>query len=658
MPRKPGAKAPSWGPKSKPASPNVVDTPPPPAQPAKVPKGDRQPPTLESGMSLRQNRISAAKPDMKKASRRSTTQAAQDRASAAADKETRLAQREQGKVDAAVLERASLRKVTTPAEALDHPLEVDLPERQLRERPKEPLKPVDYGVDEEPRKDPISSGSGTEGEFQPENEEEEEESSDEVMDVDSEEEPAHKKKSKAVKGDKRREVAHLRDTVLVDSDDDGAPLSGKRKTSARPSSSPATRKKARKVSGLHAGWENGRTKTPSYFVAAPEPAHERGRSRTPASQYHGASSRSHSAGSALSVPMSDWQDSERGGSSERPWGMPSDEDDMEESKYADNVEAADVKAARQTSASIAGIVKTEIPGLVPVRSMPQHNEVPARLIRHEHLPRVVQPTFWHEYGSELIGYMAGLLPPWERPTKEQVIELYNESYDREVDQNSEEARRVWKLSSDRMSDVANGLAKTALAVIDAYCADKTAAEIQADVARLLTIIPSDDFTEYRHFFFESVETGVDDMGSTTYMPTKVFRHPFVIDTFAAFCKITKDTNGNLGPPSSVKERPCAALVLTVQAIQRALECWESGTRSKTVPAFSKDNYARPAVDDIATHIKLHEVTGMLSSDAWDDLIARSRVAATNMGKKRKAAVVSAPARSAGPSGVRVGLLGG
>ncbi|KAJ7060598.1 hypothetical protein C8F01DRAFT_1369590 [Mycena amicta] len=620
-----------------------------------------RPPVFANGMQMRSDRSAEpGKPD-KPGPRCSlaSAQVTQEKQKKKAEKETAAAKRKQGLRDAAAIER---RVIDKDAAAGDHPPATNVQKkRRTRDAAPKPLQPVDYGVPDEPR-DRASSGS--DDDFIPPTTTPADD--DLIDDSDVEAVKKSKKPPKKQKGHLRESINQMRDEM--DTDPSGEVQVPKRRASEAgsighvesftslhlltlPRSRKSSSKKIKTMTGMLPGWERGHT--------AFHGEDERGRSHS-ANSYtsHGASSRSQSAGSALSVPMS-----EADASGNELWGpMDSDEDETEEREYAaGNVE--DVKTARRTTASIAGIVDTDTPELVPLAT-PANHRLKKKDIRINHLPpdKNVQGTFYVEFGSILVSRTAALAR-WSRLPDQAILHLFNETYpDWSVEAgNALGTRVVLKLSEDRVANLQTRLGSTAIELIEQLFAGKPINDVAADVEWLLTAISSDKYTQYHVFYFTSVDKVVDEGGDTKPKnPKNIFRHPLILGTLATFCKLTKNKQGVLGPRDDDKQldgmHPGGALALAVQAVKRALMLYTSGSKSTTrPPTFSKDNHGdRPGAPVVR---KIDEIIKLLPPSKWNAIIAGARAAAVDA-KKTQVVAPLAPVEDGHSLGERVGLLGG
>ncbi|KAF7305262.1 hypothetical protein HMN09_00777100 [Mycena chlorophos] len=442
--------------------------------------------------------------------------------------------REQGLRDAAALERQSLKQASRPAHELDRPPTTTLV-KQLRKRPEGAVQAeVNYGVS--PEKGRVSSGSGSEGDFVPEDdddEDDEDEGEDEMMDAYT-----------------------LRDEGRAEEVDQSL----KRKAS-KSGSAKEGRKRSRTQTGVLPGWDS--ESSPAFYGSK----QDRGRSHTPQSTHRSVGSRSRSGGSALSVPLSD------AASSDRPWGIGTDEDELEERQYAEEI--VDVGKGRKTTDSFAGIEEPDAPELA--RRRPRAPDgIKKGDLRDHHLPASVQGRFYVDYGGTLISYV-GAQEPWHRPTVENQVALYNDTFDRDISERtpSLELRAVLKLSEDRINGYQNSLAGEAMAAVASLFAGKTEDYVRTAVAKLLAIVESDKFTEYRVFYFAKVDESRDEAGNVEYTnPQEIFRHPLVriLRTLGRFCKLTKTSDNQIGPLPAV---PLFSLS------KWSVELWSSGCTTYT-----------------------------------------------------------------------------
>nr|GAT55364.1 predicted protein [Mycena chlorophos] len=590
-------------------------------------------------------------PPEKPRSRRSKAEAQRARDDAEAAKEAARRKREQGLQKAAAAELKSLQAGKGRGASDDHPVPSDLEKIPRLRAPKaHTAKTVDYGLSPEKPlalsdhssddddasdiyeddKEAASGGGGDGGD-----------DDDEEMEIegsDAGKEPTPKEKAKKRKTALRQQV----DVLRHDMDERASLPPPKRKASDAVSiESTKSRKKKKGTTGLNPNWERGG----SAFLG--EDGDNRGRPRTANSS--AAPSRSQSAGSALSIPRSEYVSTDVG--SEGDWRPveSEDEDDSAERHYA---ATASVVAARK---SLAGIVPTDLPELT--RSSTTLANLKVRDIKLRHLPHAtVRETFDTFYGSQLVSY-AATLKPWQRPSAEERIFIFNYEYPdfKLRPENVGELRVVTKLGDDCIYRAWGKLASTALTLVKDMRQALGATQFKAEVRRLLERVPSDDSTEYYVFCFASIEKIDHDDGRIEWKNDKgIFRGELILGTFAALCKQTKSRSGELGPIPVEDRFPHNGLTLTVQAVHRALTYYKTGDKSEDpLPPFSQDSYGvRPGN---ATATRIYEVTRLLKAKAWAAIIDGARAAARAK-KGKRASRESSPPPPATPAPC-IGLLG-
>ncbi|KAJ7844798.1 hypothetical protein B0H13DRAFT_2364028 [Mycena leptocephala] len=417
-------------------------------------------------------------------------------------------------------------------------------QKVLRPRPEQTTEPKneDSGNDGDVI-DPCSSGPGSSDEFQLDG-------NDAELDLSEDEEAVDKGRgrktkvtgTKKQKGSMRNAVAEAR--AKISATDSAADAQGKRK--ARPPSAPAAKKsKGPQLGGLRETYKRGRTSVSSQF-----------------------SQRSQSAGSAMSVdrtsvglsenesvPPSEYQDS-----SEGLGGIDSDIDDGDEAGWARERNEAKIN-------SLAGIVETDAPGLVPLRSAKSKDKIKKADIRLRDLPSELQADFGKLFTPALIRYVSSL-PPWQSLAKDLNLRTI-----------------VVKLADDKITAYCNSFSSTEVKALDEVYAQEEAKTPEARADVVACLLEGNDTN--RAFYYRDY---ADKEGNV--IQKGLFQSHLITRGLASHYAAIRSHTTPFEDPETT-EFPETPLVYTIQAAKRALNY--SVTGELVVPGqhlgeFSKANW--------------------------------------------------------------------
>ncbi|KAJ7159105.1 hypothetical protein C8R43DRAFT_1124738 [Mycena crocata] len=347
--------------------------------------------------------------------------------------------------------------------------------------------------------------------------------------------------------------------------------------------------KGPQIGGLRAEYKRGRTSTSSTLSQ---------RSKSVAS----AMSIDASSGNE-SVPASEYQDS-----SEGIGGIDSGDDD--------NEEAADARRHNQEPAgrfenlsalhSLAGIVETDAPGLVPLRPSKSESRLKKADIRLSHLPLSTQPDFGTVYTRDLLLYIA-TLPPWASLEGwQELAEIWDPLFPLyPLASNHSLQVIVLKLSEDKIAAYRNGYSTAAVkALEDLYAAwEAYSPEDRASVVECLQ--RGDD--ESRAFYYREY----DDEGEVV-VRKGLFQGFLVTACLATHYAAIRTATSPIETPDA-SDPPETPLVYSIQAVKRALNYSVTGTLvvpGQRLGEFSKANWGdrmvyregRQVVDDPTSRI--------------------------------------------------------
>ncbi|KAJ6607236.1 hypothetical protein B0H10DRAFT_2195045 [Mycena sp. CBHHK59/15] len=557
--------------------------------------------------------------------------------------------RRQGIVNAAAIEN----RITQEDEARDkntnHPPTADL-KKILRPRQEKPAT-VDDNDSSLTRQaavaaapgvtiDPVSDGPGSSDEFELDKDNEENEDNDEDNEpVDTSEDEEAKptkiaRSKKPTKGSLRQAVDEERVKQGGRTSIREAPA--KRKAPAeqvfiayqhefllicgRPSSSKSSKKqKKAPIGGIRADWERGRKPVMHEFHAT---------------------SRSRSTGSAMSIDRGGYDSSgiefgPPGSDSSVMGGIPSDADDGEERAWAES-STDKAKEARAQATSFAGIIDTDAPGLVQLSSRRRTEpRIKKANITLSDLPEPLRRRFKAEFTPVLIEH-AGTLNAWENPSTVDIIELWNSvfpEYKVDVATDHINVLVIAKLSESKLDSWRHKLAAAAIMALKiAFLADNiTSHEDIADIVAFY--LKGDDRNRvfYYREYAEDPETGEVN-------PKGIFQSFVISRVLAVHCNATtlKNSLGPTGFDACISStRPTGALVLSIQAIKRALNYWKTG--ELVIPPaplgnFSKSNwgdhveFSEGVKKTVPSTSSLAVVVAKLDVRKWNKIIAAAREA--------------------------------
>ncbi|KAJ7760257.1 hypothetical protein DFH07DRAFT_939983 [Mycena maculata] len=423
----------------------------PKATPKTSPKPRPFAPTVS--MALRPKR--AAQPgalDMPQ-EKRSHEQTQKDKQAEDDKKRQAAAKKKQGIVNVAAIENKTAAEDKTRDEQANHP-PTTLMAKVLRRRPETA---PNADIIEGEIIDPISDGPGSSDEYRPDKEDE-----DEQMDPSEDEQgagPAPKptgRAKKLPKGAYRTAVDDERKKQAGSTSSEAQPPQSKRKAvTADASKARATKKiKETPVGGLRDGWGRGRTPAVDSFDA---------RSASSAMSVD-ARGRSKSGGSTMSVDRGGYSSSDAGfgptSDASNFGGIESDVDDGEEqSEMADEKG----KSARTKVSSLAGIVDTDAPGLVPLRHQPEQRLQKSK-INLNHLPEAIRAEFRTSFTPSLLEH-AGRIPAWTDPSPGDILRIWETVFPDYAPTTERAKMIVLKLAEDRIYSWRHNLADVGVDVL-------------------------------------------------------------------------------------------------------------------------------------------------------------------------------------------------
>ncbi|KAJ7932344.1 hypothetical protein B0H13DRAFT_2263331 [Mycena leptocephala] len=392
--------------------------------------------------------------------------------------------------------------------------------------------------------DPCSSGPGSSDEFQLDG-------NDAELDLSEDEEAIDKGRSRKTKvtGTKKQKGS-MRNAVAE----------ARAKISAPDSTADA---QGPQLGGLRETYKRGRTSISSQF-----------------------SQRSQSAGSAMSVdrtsvglsenesvPPSEYQDS-----SEGLGGIGSDIDDGDEAGWARERDKEKIN-------SLAGIVDTDAPGLVPLRSAKSKDKIKKSDIRLRDLPSELQADFGKLFTPALIRYVS-LLPPWQNVDWEEVAEIWDGLFpDEELAKDLNLRTIVVKLADDKITAYRNSFSSTEVKALDELYTQEEAKTPEARADVVACLLEGNDTN--RAFYYREY---ADKEGNV--IQKGLFQSHLITRGLASHYAAIRSPTAPVEDPETT-EFPETPLVYTIQAAKRALNY--SVTGELVVPGqrlgeFSKANW--------------------------------------------------------------------
>ncbi|KAJ6529975.1 hypothetical protein B0H10DRAFT_2152400 [Mycena sp. CBHHK59/15] len=251
-------------------------------------------------------------------------------------------------------------------------------------------------------------------------------------------------------------------------------------------------------------------------------------------------------------------------------GIPSDADDGEVRAWAES-STDKAKEARAQATSFAGIIDTDAPGLVQLSSRRRTEpRIKKANITLSDLPEPLRRRFKAEFTPVLIEH-AGTLNAWENPsTRLSRIQV-------DVATDHINVLVIAKLSESKLDSWRHKLAAAAIMALKiAFLADNiTSHEDIADIVAFY--LKGDDRNRvfYYREYAEDPETGEVN-------PKGIFQSFVISRVLAVHCNATtlKNSLGPTGFDACISStRPTGALVLSIQAIKRALNYWKTGELS-------------------------------------------------------------------------------
>ncbi|KAJ7938039.1 hypothetical protein B0H13DRAFT_2302127 [Mycena leptocephala] len=257
-----------------------------------------------------------------------------------------------------------------------------------------------------------------------------------------------------------------------------------------------------------------------------------------------------------SVPASDYQDS-----SEGFVGIASEDDDGDEAQWARERDEEKVGRGLENLSkinSLAGIVDTDAPGLVPLRSARSGDKVKKSTIRLRDLPSELQANFGKLFTPALIRYVASL-PPWQNPEAEEVAEIWDPLFpENELAHDQDLETKVLKLANDKITAYRNMFSTTEVKALDEVYANKQAKTPEARAVVVELLLEGDD--RGRAFYYRNY---ADDEGNV--IQKGLFQGHLIIRGLAAHYAAIRSPNDPVEDPETT-EFPETPLVYTIQAV--------------------------------------------------------------------------------------------
>ncbi|KAJ7880207.1 hypothetical protein B0H13DRAFT_1891845 [Mycena leptocephala] len=149
--------------------------------------------------------------------------------------------------------------------------------------------------------------------------------------------------------------------------------------------------------------------------------------------------------------------------------------------------------------SLAGIVDTDAPGLVPLRSAKSGKKIKRSEIRLRDLPSELQGYFGKLFTPELIRYVARLRP-WQIVEPEEVAEIWDPLFpENELALDVDLQTKVLKLADDRITSYHHMFSTTELKALDEVYANQGAKTPEARANAVECLLEGDD--KCRAFYY-------------------------------------------------------------------------------------------------------------------------------------------------------------
>ncbi|KAJ7837315.1 hypothetical protein B0H13DRAFT_2677899 [Mycena leptocephala] len=284
-----------------------------------------------------------------------------------------------------------------------------------------------------------------------------------------------------------------------------------------------------------------------------------------------------------SVPPSEYQDS-----SEGLGGIGSDIDDGDEAGWARERDKEKVGRGLGNLSkinSLAGIVDTDAPGLVPLRSAKSKDKIKKSDIRLRDLPSELQADFGKLFTPALIRYVS-LLPPWQNVDWEEVAEIWDGLFpDEELAKDLNLRTIVVKLADDKITAYRNSFSSTEVKALDELYAQEEAKTPEARADVVACLLEGNDTN--RAFYYREY---ADKEGNV--IQKGLFQSHLITRGLASHYAAIRSPTAPVEDPETT-EFPETPLVYTIQAAKRALNY--SVTGELVVPGqrlgeFSKANW--------------------------------------------------------------------
>ncbi|KAJ7905016.1 hypothetical protein B0H13DRAFT_2509647 [Mycena leptocephala] len=284
-----------------------------------------------------------------------------------------------------------------------------------------------------------------------------------------------------------------------------------------------------------------------------------------------------------SVPPSEYQDS-----SEGLGGIGSDIDDGDEAGWARERDKEKVGRGLGNLSkinSLAGIVDTDAPGLVPLRSAKSKDKIKKSDIRLRDLSSELQADFGKLFTPALIRYVS-LLPPWQNVDWEEVAEIWDGLFpDEELAKDLNLRTIVVKLADDKITAYRNSFSSTEVKALDELYAQEEAKTPEARADVVACLLEGNDTN--RAFYYRDY---ADKEGNV--IQKGLFQSHLITRGLASHYAAIRSPTTPFEDPETT-EFPETPLVYTIQAAKRALNY--SVTGELVVPGqrlgeFSKANW--------------------------------------------------------------------
>ncbi|KAJ7429554.1 hypothetical protein B0H11DRAFT_2300478 [Mycena galericulata] len=299
---------------------------------------------------------------------------------------------------------------------------------------------------------------------------------------------------------------------------------------------------------------------------------------------------------------------------------------------------AGLQSARTKVSSLAGIVDTDAPGLVPLRRQPEQRLQKSKITLN-HLPEAICSELRTSFTPSLLEY-AGLIPAWTDPSPGDILRIFETVFSDYAPTTERAKMVVLKLAEDRIYSWRHTLADVAVDVLQNTWIEldlKNPEEIKETVEFYL----KGDSDRSRVYYYETYENEDGEVD-----PKGIFRGYVFARTLAAhFAAIANskidETHFNCNKPSTY---PKGVVVLVAQALKRGLNYMATGKLiilERPLGTFSKLNwgdhteYHQGQAVDITSTSTVAGVVDKLSAKRWDRIVAAAKSIASKGKSKSK-----------------------